>query len=725
MVSSIALALFTLNACRPEAKAPHSDISDAIRVAQVHENALPIDKSSFLTSQSNSPIHWQDWDDQLLKHALSEKKTILAFIGSGTDVNTINALNRLNQSPETVRLLNSQHINVLVDSNLNPAIELQTTMLCAVSGTHSPPPLLVWISHEGYPISWIPVGPDANSNIQRTITGINNTVFQFWKSDSAYVLQNSRDSFNGYSATILPPPQDKIDTRIPTRSVRQGASLFDPTSGTIDGLDRISPARFITMLLTASQRPDTTDTQKAHYAKIAELTSNKILLNGLIDPLDGGTYSGIQQITSDLPVFSKTFKSQALTMQALYLLYQKSGDLKHLQAADAILAYTQKHLSLPDNGYALGSIYASGNVQDNPCVWTLEEIEAALTEEETEICTLAFGLHGLGNIPPADDRDRSYFRKNTLTWKLSLNDLATQTALDTSTLKQRLKSITRKLAKIRQKKPLKPVREELSIAGPTALFASSSISAYRATGDTAHLNRATNILTHIRQNFVDSSGNLHKARYHGKLQAQPAEGVDHALVCQAALDLQEVTLDPTWLEFAADIHQRMHRRLGDPVTHRIKESGNTSFPLTETTYQFFNSRALDNDNTWAIAYANAKRLDRQQSNDQLKAQHEALFDILLSTASATPIACVDFLIADAKLHLKTVYLKMPATGISSELLQVAIKTPCQIVPVTDKGNYPELDGQATPMPTGTATVVLQGKIIGTADNANDLSALLK
>lgn len=722
---STALALLAFNACRPKTKTTDSDKPEIIHVAQVHENVLPIEKSSFLTSHATSPIHWQDWDDQLFKHATSERKTIFAFIGSGTDANTREVLARLNQSPISCALLNEHHVNVLVDSNIHPDIEFQIAMMLLRSNKPPATPLLVWFTHDGHPISWIAVGPNSNRNIHSIISTSSNTIHQIWQNDPSYVLLNSRDYYNRRATVTLPVPLETKDPLITVRAIRQVASLFDPTSGTIDGLGKMSPARFITLLLTAFHDPDTSDAQRAHYAKVANLTANKVLLQGLIDPLDGGVYSGIQQVTSDLPVFSKTLKSQALTMQALYLLYQASGDAKHLQAADAVLNYTEKHLSLPDQGYCLGVIHAASNAKDNPCVWTLEEIEAALTKEEARICTLAFGLRGLGNIPLTDDPDRSYFRKNTLTWKLSLPELATQTSLDTATLKQRLESSTKKLAKLRQEKPLHAIREDLSTAGTTALFASSCISAYRATGDPAHLNRATRILTFIRENFLDESGMLRRARYHGKLQSYPGTGADYALVCQAALDLQQVTLDPAWLGFATDIHQRMQTLLGDPLTHHIKESSGTRYPQALDTYQFANFRSLDNNCTWALAYSNAKRLALQHAGDEYKAQHEGLDGILQSTASFNPVLSIDFLTADSKLRQSSVYLKASTAANPSELLRVALKTPCQIIPVTAKGSYPELGEQAAKLAAGAAAVVSQGKIIGTATNADELDTLLE
>jgi len=722
LVLASAFILLAINACRPKAKTSSEDTPKATYEAQLYKNSLASEDSSFIASQTTSAIHWQPWDKSILTHANSEGKTIFAFIGSGTDANAIEILKLLNQSAASSNLLNDHHVNVLIDSNRHPDLEFFAASLCIKSRSPVSTPLLIWFSYEGNPISWVAVGPNSSHDINELISRMSNTVYRLWQDNPEYVLQNSRDDFKRRMKSSLSTLPKENDPLIPIRATRQAASLFDPTSNTIDGMGSMSSARYIELLVTASHHPDISDTQKAYYQEVATLVANKNLIQGIIDPLDGGTFSGIQRTTSALPSFTKTLEAQAHTMSALYSLYQVSGDQKHLQAADAILAYTEKHLALPDGGYSLGIVYAENSAQDNPCIWTLEEIEAALTEEEARICTIAFGLRGLGNIPLLDDRDRSYFRKNTLTWKLSLAELATQTSIDTEILKQRLESITKKLAKLRTEKPYKRAKENLTTAGSTALFASSCISAYRVTGNTDHLDRATKTLTTIRQNFLNDSSNLHRSRYNGKLQPHPGSGADHVLVCQAALDLHEVTLDSNWLKFAADIHQRMHLMLGDPATHFIKEYDGTGYPQTYDVNQLYNLRELENTATWAIAYSNAKRLSRQEASDTLKAQYEALTGILLQGASVGPLSSIDFLTADAKLQQKTVYLNTPAT---SDLSKIAQRSACRIIPIAEGGNYPELNDADAKPPTGSATVILRGKVIGTTSNPDELTQLLK
>ncbi len=154
-----------LNSCRPKEEPAEERAAAAIHVAILHENSLTENTSNFITSQTDSPVYWQSWDKDLFIRATSERKTIFALIGSGTDPNSVDIMNRVNQSASTCALLNDHHVNVLIDSNVHPDIEFFAAMLCMKSRTPITTPILVWFSYEGNPISWSPVNPRSRQDI--------------------------------------------------------------------------------------------------------------------------------------------------------------------------------------------------------------------------------------------------------------------------------------------------------------------------------------------------------------------------------------------------------------------------------------------------------------------------------------------------------------------------------------------------------------------------------
>ena len=716
--------MFLLNSCKTSTSEDESEPDAAIVVAALHQNNLGQsgNTSSFLLSQAHSQVHWQPYSKQVFTDAAREKKTIFALIGNGTDSQTIEILEKINASPATCAALNSSHINILIDANQYPDLAFFIASLNINTGNVVSPTQLAWFSHEGIPVSWSSIKNSAHLNIHDIITRMSTTVYNLWEDDPAYVLKNSREDLGRRLIALTHKPMEKEDSLLTIRATRQAGSMFDPTSNSIDNMAGLAAARYTGLMVLAATHPDASEQQRENYTKIATHTADNILLRGLIDPLDGGIFSGIQQSTSALPVFTKTLNYQALSMEALYSLYQLTKDKSYLTAAESIRTYLEKNLTLPDGGYALGIIYAKHGVQDNPCIWSLEEIESTLSNEETKLCIQAFGISGLGNIPLVDDRNRTYFRKNTLVWKKSMEALATQTGMTSADLRSKLSSITKKLAKLRTEKTSHRKESKLSTVESTAALASAYVTAYRATNGTENLKKAKRCVEFIRTQFTDKSGKLQRCRFNGQLLTIPARGIDYASACAAALDLHEATLEPTWLEWAAKLQQEMTDTLANPELTSIREADGSNYPFPYNVRQFVTIKPLNNRSTWALTSANASRLNMRLGGDTLaNLAHNLKLRIMPSTAVA-PLSNIDYLASDTRLSQKTVYLKAPA---DPALFKTALPHACQIVPVTEKGNYPSLGDSAKLLTTSNAVVIQRNKTIGTAESSQDLDKLLR
>ena len=192
----IAIAVpLAMQACRPKDNGSGGAGTQSTQTMGYTKATLTQDQSSFISSQASSAVNWSSWHTDLLKQAASEKKTIFAIIGSGTDPNTLEVLARINESPAICSLLNSHHINVLIDSNLHPDMEFLAASLCMSSQTNASTPILVWFSYQGDPISWNPVEPQLSSNIAEIISRMSQTIHSMWLEDPEYALAHSRDDF--------------------------------------------------------------------------------------------------------------------------------------------------------------------------------------------------------------------------------------------------------------------------------------------------------------------------------------------------------------------------------------------------------------------------------------------------------------------------------------------------------------------------------------------------
>ncbi|MBK1830258.1 thioredoxin domain-containing protein [Verrucomicrobiaceae bacterium R5-34] len=719
--ATLAMAICLLvNACKSNKSESSNGETAPVRVESLHRNNLSQsnDTSSFVQSQVHSPVHWQAWSPQVFADAESEKTTVFAVIGSGTDSHSREILKKINSSQSLCNTLNKVHTNILVDANQHPDLAFLVAALNINTGNTVTGTMLVWLSYEGVPISWASVSNHESINLQEVITRMSTTVDHLWQDDPNYVLKNSREDLARRLEMFTPKlPETEPNPLLNLRASRQAGSMFDPVSNTVDYLAGLSVSRYIHFMTMASTHPDVSEQQRKNFMKIATRSADNILLGGLVDPLDGGVFSGVQQSTEGLPVFTKTLEAQSSAMQALYALYQQTTNPVYRKAADAATAYLETNLTLPDGGYALGKTYASHGIQDNPCIWTLEEIEAALTEEETKLCVQAFEISGLGNIPLIDDRNRSYFRKNILSWRVPIDRLATLTGRPVGELETKMESITKKLAKLRTEKTGEKISETLSTATDSAAVASAYVTAYRATGDPAHLEKARHCLGIIQEQFVTADGELKRARYNGQLLNAPALAIDYASICQAALDLHEATLDASWLEWATELHRQMNRQFANADFTDLVETQEGKNPRTLTIRNYITLNPLNNRSTWAIAYSNARRLALRLPGSNYSNQADQIEQHIQAISAKAPLANIDYLTADARLQQKSIYLKSP---VSPALLSAAISQPAQVIAVTAKGSYPELEKTSTTLKPGQAVVIQRGQNLRVVSNPQDL-----
>ena len=723
MAATITILVFLLaiNGCRSKDPDNQDNAELNGQEESYKKSPLTTGQSHLLDDQVDSIVDWQSWHKDLFRQADNERRLVCALIGSGTDPDMLKVLATMNQS---ARLLNNNHLNTIIDTNLHPDIEYYIAIVGIISKIKMTTPMLVWFSYEGNLVSWVPIRSMRSNEIHTMIQRTSNTVHSMWLDSPEYTLSNSRRDQEKRGKLSTPRPLDSETNIIPsiTRSISQARSLFDPVSDTVDALNKLTAARYIQLMTIASNLSEQSAKQQLQCLEIAKRVADNMLIYGLIDPLDGGVYTAYNGQGRSLPTFSKTLRAQALAMSALYQLYQSTQDTKYLNAGNRIKTFTEQYLTQEDGSLALGMTYVDDTPEDQSNFWTLEEIKELLSTEELDIAIDAFGLKALGNINHLDDTKKIYFRKNILSWKTTVEDLAKSKSISTKKITQQLESISSKLLANRSQKSNNSSLEELETSASLALYASACISGYRASSDTSHLASAEKTLRHLRDHYFAADNQLQHSSYKGRLNGIPAKGTDYALVCQAALDLNEVTLDPEWLQFAYRVHKQMNKNLRNPKTGFIIESGAALYPKAYPVYYAFNLSLIDNDSTWALAHSNAKRLSLQVNDDLLDEQVTQLEGLVLQNSQLSAIASIDYLTREAMARSARCYIKPP---IDDAMLTMVRNNPCQIVALSESGTYPELGSEASEIKAGSCVLLVNGKRIGQASSLTQLKSLFK
>jgi len=160
---------------------------------------------------------------------------------------------------------------------------------------------------------------------------------------------------------------------------------------------------------------------------------------------------------------------------------------------------------------------------------------------------------------------------------------------------------------------------------------------------------ATKDADYIKKMFTDTSGNLVHALYQENQTDRSALGADYAQLTKSALDLHETTKDAKWLTWATSLHNQLAKNLTSSPKYFISESDGADYPYPFNIYQAFNILQIDNTCTWALEYANIKRLNALQEDPALKDQSSALLPVLLGSLKISPLVNIDYLTEETKL----------------------------------------------------------------------------
>ena len=126
-------------------------------IEHLHRNQLGQEPSDFLRSRADDAVNWQGWSPTLFEEAKQEQRLVFALIGSSRFTTTTHFFDQLKKHPELIKRLNDQYVCTLVDIDVHPEMALQMAALCVEIKRPVSFPVIAWISHEGSPVTWLPL----------------------------------------------------------------------------------------------------------------------------------------------------------------------------------------------------------------------------------------------------------------------------------------------------------------------------------------------------------------------------------------------------------------------------------------------------------------------------------------------------------------------------------------------------------------------------------------
>jgi uncharacterized protein len=540
--------------CRKAREGDPQSGKSAVKTApELLTNQLGTLPGAIPRSQALSPIHWQPWKKETLARAKDARKLVMCVIAIPQQPGFLGTLRALNDDKSVVDVINNHYVPVLVDGDAAREMSILTADLCSEIKRDLSLPLLLWITHDGNPVAWIPIPAGDPVEVRELFNQSHLMVSPMWSDSPDYVLKNSALDNANRIARLKERKNIKVMSQQPAihvvRSLRQLASLYDPYSRNFDETGGLFPAGSLELLASSAVHPGLPEEVKERCLSTTRELLLDLLPSAMFDPLEGGVFTSRRGMSWALPAFQRDCPSQAQAAVALIEAHRATGIEEALDKALNLIAYSEKAHATPDGLFAVGLMRETKPLD---WMWRVEDVQKLLAPEDAAWWIKATGMKGLGNLPSEVDPRREYFRSNTLGLAKSTAELAADAGLTPEQFAPKFEAVRAKLLAERDRRIGKVTRDESAHAPSTFRMVSAYAAAFTATGEEVHRKKAVALLQKAREAF-SVGPRLRVFAQEAPASVGTARAFVYALALQSALDVAAITSDEQWLVWAEDL----------------------------------------------------------------------------------------------------------------------------------------------------------------------------
>jgi uncharacterized protein len=542
---------------------PHErpDLSDN------HENRLKHSASPYLRSAAHQPIDWHEWNDEAFTRAKSEDKPILLDIGA-VWCHWCHVIDRESyENVEIAKIINQHFVPVKVDRDERPDVDSRYQAAVSALSGQGGWPLTGFLLPSGKPFfggTYFP--PDdqmGRPGFRRVLLAVADA-YKNKRADLERAANSLADAVA--QAEVFAGARADFDLGVVDAQIKSLIQQFDIKNGGFGHAPKFPHSSAIDLVLERYQqtvgRSAAARENNKHLLAIAETTLEKMSRGGVYDQLAGGFHRYSVDERWLVPHFEKmSYDNSELLKNYLHvskISEKHDWEASFTDTAQGIVLWVNAVLSDQENGGFYASQDADFSLDDDGdyFTWTLEEVRAVLTPEESRVIELYYDVeaHGEMHHNPA---------KNVLWIAKGFDEIGKTLARDPSEIVDIKCRAEAKMMKARLQRPTPFVDKTMYVAW-NAMFVSAYLEAAQATfspsiaADCAKFALKT-LDRMLREAWSESRGFGHR------IGGPALEGSldDQVFGVLALLDAYEATLDPRYFQAAQRTVDLAIERYGD------------------------------------------------------------------------------------------------------------------------------------------------------------------
>ncbi len=340
-------------------------------------NLLAEETSPYLLQHRDNPVHWRPWNDAALARARAENKPILLSIGYSACHWCHVMAHESFEDTATAALMNELFINIKVDREERPDLDVIYQSALALMGEQGGWPLTMFLTPEARPYwggTYFPATPrygrpgfpDLIRGLAGAYHGRPDRI-----GENVDALQTALDQLS------KPVGGGGLTFELLDEAARLSLALTDPEQGGTKGAPKFPQPSFFRFMWRSRRR-----TGKAAYGEIVNLTLTRMCQGGIYDHLGGGFARYATDRRWLVPHFEKMLYDNAQLIELLAEAWLQSPDPLYAARIGETIDWALRDMAVGDGpgGFALASAVDadSEGVEGRFYVWDEAEIDRLL-----------------------------------------------------------------------------------------------------------------------------------------------------------------------------------------------------------------------------------------------------------------------------------------------------------------------------------------------------------
>ena len=696
--------------------------STATETLDTLQNELNRGETELLRKFAVDTIPWQKWDSAILEKARVRQTPILLYVASGLSEDSRSVAVELCERKAIRDTLMDESVCAVADIQVNPELGILIHHLNAEINQPTSFPTLVWMTHEGSPIAWLPISRASGRKLDAVINNSSAMVNDIWKNDSRYTVSNSRMDNGRRQARFDSPSlegEDSSRMQIFRTGTRGLSALYSEFDRNIDHTGGLIPTSTLELLSLGVPHPALTTQVRTKCSLAVKEVAGQLISEALRDQLTGSYFYARRNADWSLPIFSMNLETQA----NLARFFLNGGTITN---NNEMISEGKNLLKVIENDWlARPRSYIaplSNPDRDGSFIIDGDTLKKVLSESEIELATLAFSLKPNGNISATADPLGIFYQKNTLRRNMPLSRIASRLNQSEEAVSTQLEQIRKKLLAHR-KEVTEFLSEPLIAAETFARVVRAQISGANALNDDAILAKALNNAFLIRKSYVHPSEGL--SLFPVASHFIPARSKDYSLCALAALELYQATLDAQWLQWSTTLMDEALEKLSrNELPLRELPKSDAIIPLA-----IHNRSMIFSDSSLGTSHHILLQLGTLTGAERFNDMANLIAKDLSRLAQTSPVNHSDFIISCARGDSPLVAILQGRESAEGKTLLKTLNSPKFSPYISIRGgNTPTLLKELPQIPelSENASVALfrDNKLLGSATNPKDLDRLL-